>query len=68
MTYCPVAQLWGQTWTSANPQYFGGAKLASEYYVIIMKCQMSVDANHYDLQNVKCQRLLPSCKIPSRPP
>jgi len=27
---------------------------------------MSADASDYDLQNVECQSLLPSCKIPSR--
>jgi len=28
--------------------------------------EMSVDARHYDLQNVECQSLTPSCKISSR--
>ena len=35
-------------------QHFGGAKLRSECYVLITKCQMSVDANNYNLQNVEC--------------
>ena len=48
-------------------QYFGGAKLGSECHVIIMKCQMS-DANNYNLPNVVCQQLLPSCKILSSSP
>ena len=39
-------------------QYFGGAKLRSEYYVLITKCQMSVDANNYNSQNVEVH-----CKI-----
>jgi len=47
---------------------FWGAKLRSEDYVIIIKSQMSVDDNIYDLQNGKCQPLLPSCKISSRSP
>jgi len=29
---------------------------------------MSADASIYDLQNVECQSLIPSCKISSRPP
>jgi len=49
-------------------QYFGGARLRSEYYVKITKCQMSADANNYDLQNVECQQLLPSYEISSRSP
>jgi len=28
--------------------------------VTITKCQMSADANDYDLQNVECQSLIPS--------
>jgi len=27
---------------------------------------MSADASNYDLQNVECQSLIPSCKISSR--
>jgi len=29
---------------------------------------MSADANNYDLQNVECMSLIPSCKISSRSP
>jgi len=29
---------------------------------------MSADASNYDLQNVECQSLMPSCKISSRSP
>jgi len=29
---------------------------------------MSADANNYDLRNVECQLLMPSCKISSRSP
>jgi len=29
---------------------------------------MSTDASNYDLQNVECQSLMPSCKISSRSP
>jgi len=29
---------------------------------------MSADASNYDLQNVECQPLIPSCKISSRSP
>jgi len=28
-----------------------------------MKCQLSADANNYDLQNVERHQLVPSCKI-----
>jgi len=35
-------------------QHFGGAKLRSECYVLITKCQMSTDSNNYNLQNVEC--------------
>ena len=43
-------------------QHIGDAKLRSKCYMIITKCEMSVDADNYDLQNVECQRqrLLPS--------
>jgi len=33
-----------------------------------MKCQMSADAANHDVQNVECQRLLPSSEISSAPP
>jgi len=29
---------------------------------------MSADTNNYDLKNVECQRLLPSCEVSSRSP
>jgi len=29
---------------------------------------MSADASNYDLQNVECQSLIPSCKISSKSP
>ena len=31
--------------------------------ITITKCQMSADANNYDLQNVECQSLIPSGKF-----
>jgi len=31
---------------------FSGVKLRSESYAIIMKCQMSANADNYDLQTV----------------
>jgi len=42
-------------------QDFGDAKLRSECYVLITKCQMSADANNCNLQNVECH-----CEISSR--
>jgi len=44
-------------------QHFRGSKLRSECYVLITKCQMSADANNYNLQNVGCH-----CEISSRSP
>jgi len=42
-------------------QHFVGAKLMSECYAPITKCQMSADANNSNLQNVECH-----CEISSR--
>ena len=47
---------------------FWGRNLRLECHVTTTKCQMSADASNYDLQNVECQSLLPSCKISSRSP
>jgi len=47
---------------------FWGRKLRLECHVRITKCQISADASNYDLQNVWCQSLTPSCKIWSRSP
>ena len=44
-------------------QHFGGAKLRSECYELITKCQMSTGANNYNLQNVEYH-----CEISSRSP
>ena len=33
-----------------------------------MKCQRSADVNNYNLQNVECRSLVPSCEISSRSP
>jgi len=44
-------------------QHFGGAKLKSECYVLIAKCQMSADASNYNLQKVEYR-----CEISSRSP
>ena len=44
-------------------QHFGGAKLRLECYVLIWKCQMSVDANNDNLQCVECH-----CEISLRSP
>jgi len=44
-------------------QHFVGAKLRPECHVVTTKCQMSGDANNYDLQNVECQRLPPGSEI-----
>jgi len=44
-------------------QHFGGAKLRSECYVLITKCQMSADADNYNSQNVESH-----CEISSRSP
>jgi len=49
-------------------QNFGSAELRTECYVLITKCQMSADTSNYDLENVECQQLLPSCKTSSRSP
>jgi len=51
-----------------RPQHFGSTKLRSKYYIITTKCQLSTDANNYDLQNVECHRLIPGCGISSRSP
>jgi len=56
----------GQRGRLSRVQHFGDATLSSECYVIIAKYKMLVDANNYDLQNVECQRLLPSCEISAR--
>jgi len=47
---------------------FWGLKLSLECHVTITKCQMSADDSNYDLRNVECQSLTPSCKISSRSP
>ena len=49
-------------------QHVGGPKLRSEYYVIITKRLILVDANNYDLQDIENQWLIASCKISSRSP
>ena len=55
--YSAVAWLRGEI--CSRVQHFGGSKLRSECYAIITRFKMSVDVINYDLQNVKCQRLLP---------
>jgi len=47
---------------------FWGRELRLECHVPITKCRMWADANKYELQNVECQSLIPSCKISSRSP
>jgi len=39
-----------------------------ECHVTITKCQMLANTSNYDLQNVECQSLIPSCKISSKSP
>jgi len=52
----PTVAVWGhQNWDRNITQWF-------------KKCQMSADTNNYNLQNVKCQRVEPSCEISSRSP
>jgi len=58
----------GEVETSALGAAFWGRKLRLECHVTTTKCQMSVDASNYDLQNVECKSLIPSCKISSRSP
>jgi len=41
---------------------FWVSELWSECYTIVTTCQMSVDVNNYDLQNVDCQGLYPVAK------
>jgi len=36
--------------------------------MLLKNYEMSADASDYDLQDVECQRLLPSCEISSRLP
>ena len=63
----PVAQQGGASGDiCSRAQNFGGAKLRSECYILITKCQISEDVNNCNLQNVECQRLLPNCEISSR--
>jgi len=53
----------GEVETSAPGTAFWGRKLRLECHVTTTKCQMSADASNYDLQNVECKSLIPSCKI-----
>jgi len=58
----------GERETPAPGAAFWGCKLRFECHVAITKCRMSTDAGNYDLQNVKFQSLIPSCKISAKSP